>query len=144
MAKPHVVGTIRDWELSGSGDWHGSWVGTLFDYQPPVLGLNRSEQRMLSFALPGLTDEDLAGALQTSLPTVKKLWSSIYRRVEERLPELIRDPWRPDLPASHRGREKRRGVLAYLRERPEELRPFSRKLLTWLRGSNQRGHRSSA
>ena len=28
-----------------------------------------------------------------------------------------------------RGREKRRRLLAYLREHPEELRPFSRKLL---------------
>jgi hypothetical protein len=129
-AKPHVVGTTRDWELRGSGNWRGSWVGTLFDYRPPVLGLNRSEQRLLSLALPGMTDEDLAVALETSLPRVKKLWASIYRRVEERLPEAIPGAFQPSLPASCRGREKRRGLLAYLRERPEELRPLSRKLVS--------------
>ena len=144
VSHPHVIGTTRDWEVSGSGDWHGSWVGTLFDYQAPVLGLNRSEQRLLSLALPGMTDEDLASALETSLPTVKKLWNSIYSRVEERLPELIPHPGLPGLPASRRGREKRRGLLAYLRERPEELRPFSRKPLSWDRGSKQRGHQSGA
>jgi hypothetical protein len=57
------------------------------------------------------------------------MWVSIYQRVEDCLPELIGDPLRSDLPASGRGREKRRRLLAYLREHPEELRPVSRKLL---------------
>jgi hypothetical protein len=67
--------------------------------------------------------------LGTSLPAVKKMWVSIYCRVEDCLPELIGDPLQADVPPSGRGREKRRRVMAYLREHPEELRPVSRKLL---------------
>ena len=126
VSKPHILGITRDLELKRQGDWGGSWVGALFDYHPPILGLNRSEQRLLSCALPGETDEQLAGMLGTSLSGVKKMWVSIYRRVEECLPELIPDPLRSDIPASGRGREKRRHLLAYLREHPEELRPVSR------------------
>jgi hypothetical protein len=62
--------------------------GPLFDDHPPVLGLNRSEQRLLSCALPGATDEQLAETLELSLPAVKKTWASIYRRVEDCLPDL--------------------------------------------------------
>ena len=128
VSKPHIVGITRDLELKRQRDWAGSWVGALFDYHPPMLGLNRSEQRLLSCALPGATDEQLAGMLGTSLSAVKKMWVSIYRRVEDCLPELISDPLPSDIPASGRGREKRRRLLAYLREHPEELRP-SRELL---------------
>ena len=125
VSQPHVVGITRDLELRRQRDWAGSWVGALFDYHPPMLGFNRSEQRLLSCALSGATDEHLAGMLGISLPAVKKLWVSIYRRVEGGLPELIADPLPSDIPASGRGREKRRRLLAYLRDHPEELRPVS-------------------
>ncbi|HXA64505.1 MAG TPA: hypothetical protein VNV82_05090 [Bryobacteraceae bacterium] len=127
--QPHVVGITRDLELSRQGNWEGSWVGSLFDYHPPILGFSRSEQRLLCCALPGATDAHLAETLGISLPVVKKMWISIYGRIEDCLPDLIPDSFRPDLSSSSRGREKRRRVLAYLREHPEELRPFSRKLL---------------
>ena len=126
VSKPHIVGTTRDMELERQGKWAGSWVGALFDYHPPMLGFSRSEQRLLACALSGATDEHLAETLGTSLPAVKKTWVSIYRRVEDHLPELIPDALGSDLPASGRGKEKRRGVLAYLREHPEELRPVAR------------------
>ena len=121
---PHVVGTTRELE-SKRGIWSGSWVGNLFDYHPPKLALSRSEQRMLSVALPGATDDALAEQLDISLSAVKKMWISIYRRAEESLPELVSD-FQLDIPASGRGREKRRNLLVYLREHPEELRPASR------------------
>ena len=126
VSKPHIVGLTRDLELKRQRDWAGSWVGALFDYHLPILGFNRSEQRLLSCALPGATDEQLAATLGTSLPAVKKIWISIYHRVEDCLPGLISDPLPSDAPASGRGREKRRRLLAYLREHPEELRPISR------------------
>jgi hypothetical protein len=129
VSQPNVVGITRDLELKRQGDWAGSWVGALFDYHPPVLGFSRSEQRLLSCALLGPTDEHLAEILGTSLPAVKKMWVSIYCRVEDCLPELIGDPLQADVPPSGRGKEKRRRVMAYLREHPEELRPVSRKLL---------------
>ncbi len=127
--RPHILGITRDLELKRRGNWSGSWVGALFDYHAPILGFNRSEQRLLSSALSGATDEQLAGMLGTSLPAVKKMWVSIYNRVEERLPVLIPDPLKTDAPAGSRGKEKRRGLLAYLREHSEELRPVSRTLL---------------
>jgi hypothetical protein len=130
VSKPHIAGIAYDLELKRQRAWAGSWADALFDYHPPVLGLSRSEQRLLSRALPGATDEHLTETLGTSLPAVKKMWVSIYRRVEDCLPELIPDALGSDTPASGRGREKRRRLLAYLRERPEELRPVSRKLLS--------------
>ncbi len=129
VSNPHIVGTTRDLERKRD-DWAGSWLGALFDYHPPLLGFNRSEQRLLSSALSGATDEQLAGMLGTSLPTVKKIWISIYRRVKGCQPELIPDPLPSDTPASSRGREKRRHLLAYVREHPEELRPISRELVS--------------
>ena len=126
VANPHIVGITRELELKRQHNWGGSWIGSLFDYRAPILGCSRSEQRLLSSALLGPTDENLAEILETSLPAVKKMWVSIYHRVEDCLPELIPDPL--GLPAASRGKEKRRSLLAYLREHPEELRPFSRRL----------------
>ena len=125
VASPHVLGITRGLDIE-RGTWSGSWVGNLFDYHPPKLGFSRSEQRMLSFALPGATDETLAEQLNTSLSAVKKMWISIYHRAQESLPELDLHSHQLDIPASGRGREKRRSMLAYIREHPEELRPVSR------------------
>jgi len=66
--------------------------------------------------------------LAISLSTVKKAWISIYHRVEHHLPDLMADPLRSDTPPSGRGKEKRRRLLAYLRDHPEELRPYSQRL----------------
>jgi hypothetical protein len=120
FSAPHILGITRQ------SDWAGNWAGALFDYHPPMLGFSRSEQRLLSYALPGATDEQLAGMLGSSLPAIKKMWVSIYQRVEDYQPELIPDPLRPEIPTNGRGKEKRRRLLDYLREHPEELRPFSR------------------
>lgn len=135
VSNPHVVGVSREAELNRRGDWAGSWIGALFDYHPPKLRLSRGEQRLLSAALIGATDEHLASMLKTSLHAVKKVWVSVYHRVEDQLPALIPDAFRSDPLVSSRGREKRRGLLAYLREHPEELRPISRKLLAKAAGT---------
>jgi hypothetical protein len=104
-------------------------VGALFDYSPPKLGLIPSEQPLVLSALPGATDQRLAAMLGVSLPAVKKLWASIYLRVDDNLPELIANRDRSDPLVASRGKEKRRRLLDYLRNHPEELRPVSRKLL---------------
>jgi hypothetical protein len=116
-------------ELKGRAKWAGSWVGALFDYHPPMLGFSRREQRLLSCAIQGATDEHLAENLGTSLPAVKKTWASIYRRVEDHLPGLMPESVESGTPAGVRGKEKRRRLLAYVREHLEEWRPVSRKLL---------------
>ena len=124
VREPHIVGVTRDLEHGRPG----SWVGALFDYHPPSLGFSPREQRLLQSALEGErgTDRELAGALGVSLPTIKKMWLSLYQRVADRQPEIIPDSVRPETGTSERGKEKRRHLLAYLREHPEELRPFSR------------------
>ncbi len=125
ISRPHVIGITRAMALKQ----HGSWVGSLFMYQPPRLGFSGSEQRLLLSALAGGTDEDLSGDLGVSLSTVKKTWRSAYDRVAACLPELIPSDSTSDDETRRRGKNKRQPLLAYLREHPEELRPVSRKLL---------------
>jgi len=129
ISKPHIVGITRELERKKHGEWAGSWVGCLFDYHPPILGFARNEQRLLSCALGGATDEQIAEMLVIPLHAVKKLWVSIYLRVERYLPELASDAISSEIPAAGRGREKRRRLLAYLRDHLEELRPYSPRLL---------------
>jgi len=122
LRKPHVVGITRQLELERPVG--GSWVGLLFQYETPRLGLSPSEQRMLRAALgaEGGTDQELADALGVSTPTIKKLWQSVYNRVSDREPPLI--PGVTQTLRAERGKEKRRRLLAYMREHPEELRPY--------------------
>jgi DNA-binding CsgD family transcriptional regulator len=125
IAKPHIVGVTQEMESAR----HGSWVGALFDYSPPKIGFSPGEQRLLLLALSGKTDGDLSEELRLSLSTVKNTWRSIFNRAASRLPELFANPAHGDVQIARRGKERRRWLLAYLREHPEELRPFSRKLL---------------
>ncbi|MEP7186382.1 MAG: hypothetical protein ABI767_11150, partial [Rhodanobacter sp.] len=128
VTRPYIVGITRELAFAR----HGSWVGTLFDYRPPQFGLSRGEQQLLLAALAssGGTDQELALNLRLSVTTLKKMWSSIYRRVNACDPVLIPDSALPESGTHDRGREKKRSLLAYLREHPEELRLYSPKLLT--------------
>jgi DNA-binding CsgD family transcriptional regulator len=124
ISEPFLLGVTREMEKSRPG----SWIGTLFDYRPPQVGLSLSEQRLILSALSGSTDKELSEELSVSISTVKNTWRSIFNRVESRLPALFSN--HSDTAAtSGRGKERRRRLLAYLREHPEELRPISRKLL---------------
>ena len=124
-AKPHLVGVPREIELSRAG----SWVGALFEYRVPQLGFTRSEQQLLLAAIAHGTDEELSKELGKSLSTVKNTWGSIYDRAASRLPDLFSEPSPANSRNAERGKEKRRRLLAYLQEHPEELRPASQKLL---------------
>lgn len=95
----------------------------------PLIGFNSSEQRMLRTALEGGTDEDVAKRLNVSLTAVKKRWRGVYDVVEARLPHLFANRPSQEIMMRERGKERRRGLLSYLRDHPEELRPVSRKLL---------------
>lgn len=116
---PFVLGLTREMAKEHAG----SWLSSLFDYTPPRLHFTRAEQRLLSAALRGRTDEEIAGALNVSTSAVKKGWQSIYARVGVRMPDLLpEDSF--ELPVgAGRGVEKKRRVLSYLRDHPEELRP---------------------
>jgi hypothetical protein len=119
--KPHVIGITREVERQRPA----SWVGGLFEYHPPRCGFSRAEQVLLETALDGATDEELARTLSLSVTTVKKTWLSIYSRLGIELPALLPEDKLPGA-GSQRGREKKRRLLMYLRQHPEELRPVSR------------------
>lgn len=125
VREPHVVGITRELAIQQ----FGSWISSLFRYEPPRFGFSNGEQRLLLSALSGGTDEELSDQLGVSLSTVKKTWRSVYDRVAARLPKLIPGSSQPEGEASRRGKDKKQHLIAYLREHPEELRPVSRRLL---------------
>ena len=120
IKRPFVVGVTR--ELAAAR--MGTWMASLFVYQPPHFGFRPSEQRLLLAALQGGTDKDLADTLGISLSAVKKTWRSIYGRVTADDSGLVPNQlWEES--TSERGKEKKQRLLAYLREHPEEVRPAS-------------------
>ena len=123
-SEPHLVGTTPEVEASRLG----SWIGPLFDYHAPRVGFSPSEQRLLMAALPGRTDEDLCRDLDTTVPAVKSTWRAIFNRAATGLPDLFGATTRMDALTGERGKERRRRLLTYLRDHPEELRPLSRSL----------------
>jgi len=127
-SEPRNFGMSRD--AAWSAIHSGSWLGSLFvSYAAPQFCFNRSEQRLLSSALAGGTDEELSGELRISLAAVKKTWRVIYDRVAACQPELVPTNSQSEQWTQDRGKQKKQRLLAYLREHPEELRPVSRKLL---------------
>jgi len=118
FAAPHLIGLTRELAMARVG----TWIGSLFVYQPPQFGFRPSEQHLLLAALQGGTDEELAAVLGVSLSAVKKTWRSIYDRVTAKSPGLIPDQVPEEL-TSERGKEKKQRLLAYVRDHPEELRP---------------------
>jgi hypothetical protein len=98
----------------------GSVGALLFERREPVLQLHDSDQELLTAALRDLTDEEVAHALNIQVSGVKKRWRSLFERVSAVRPDLLPDDGFDGV----RGREKRRLILAYVREHPEELRPF--------------------
>lgn len=102
----------------------GSPVRDAFQFTPPRFGFAASERRMLRLAVTQLTDEEIGAELGISGHGVKKLWRQVHQRAQEAMPLLFEDP-----PAAEagggRGPEKRRALLQYLRQHPEELRPYS-------------------
>ena len=124
VLKPHVVEVTRAMVFNQPG----TWASQLFAYRKPEMGFPRSEQRLLSAALQGGTDQELAEQLGISLSAVKKMWASAYHRIESRQASILEFE-RKENANGDRGREKKNKLLVYLRDHPEELRPYSMKLL---------------
>ncbi|HZY96490.1 MAG TPA: hypothetical protein VFE35_05265 [Candidatus Cybelea sp.] len=101
----------------------GSQISTIFLKRRPILRLAQAEQELLVAALDELTDEELSDRLNVHIGTVKKRWTKIFDRISSEHPKLIADCVSP-LDEHVRGRQKRHRILAYVREHPEELRPY--------------------
>ncbi|MFC4308620.1 hypothetical protein ACFPN2_05950 [Steroidobacter flavus] len=117
--QPALFGLTRE---QAKGLLPGSPARNCFQNQPPLFTFSASQRRLLWFALFDDSDDALMPLLDVSVHGLKKLWRGIYERVEDRMPEFFGDSGSGD--EGKRGPEKRRQVLAYVRQRPEELRPW--------------------
>ena len=96
-----------------------SGATSLYQHRTPVLGLTDCEQELLTKALGGATDSELADAIGLSVAGVKARWRSIFARFAKVDPGHDGDA----VERTSRGRQKRHHVLSYVRQRPEELWP---------------------
>ena len=95
----------------------------LFQYTEPKLRLRDTDRQLLGAALDGLTDGELSRKLNLTLHAVKKRWVSLFDRIAEEFPGILRDVSEVT-DEQKRGRQKRHHVLSYVRSHPEELRPI--------------------
>lgn len=120
-ALPELYGLSRD---EAARLLPGSPVRDAFQFTPPRFGFAASERRLLRLAVTQLTDEAIGDELGITAHGVKKLWRQVHQRALDAMPQLF-----DDAPAagegSGRGPEKRRTLLQYLRQHPEELRPYA-------------------
>jgi hypothetical protein len=116
-------------DLPSSKTLPTSQVGRHFKQRRPILGLRSSDQELLlAFLDDGPTDAELAGRFGISLSAIKRRWEALYSRVDKSHPALWKDKEPNDAAERKRGErglEKRRRVLHYVRNHPEELRPFN-------------------
>ena len=118
--RPYLYGVTAEETLRNAS----SLAAPVFLYTPPRFYFPRGAQEILARALDGETDAALANSLHVSLATVKMRWRLIYERVEEIAPELFPQALGEQTETS-RGKEKRRHIIEYVRNHPEELRPFA-------------------
>ena len=101
-----------------------SSIGGAFVWSRPRFHFSPAEQRSLTLALRGMSDEQIAAECTVSRSTVKKRWDSLFARVVHVDPGLF-ESGPAERPANGRGREKRQVLLNYLAAHPEELRPYA-------------------
>ena len=120
--QPTLLGLTREEAF----DSLGNRCFPLFVCGRPRFGFRRGEQRLLSQALRGGTNDDCARALGVTPSAVKKCWEAIYTRVSRIDPGMLDSPADAARPEAKRGAEKKPRLLAYLQQHPEELRPYQR------------------
>lgn len=118
------IGTTREEALKRIG----SPTADLFAQAQPRFHFTRRQQELLQSALWGATDQALAGELHLSLAAVKKRWVAIYEQVSACAPGWLESLQCTPLHGEGRGSEKRRTLLNYLRQHPEELHPANARM----------------
>jgi DNA-binding CsgD family transcriptional regulator len=116
---PFLLTAARS-ELPGNTGYGSNLL--FLSFSPPRLGLNARQQQLLSLALDGGTDLTIARAAGISEAAVKKHFRMIYDKVSG---AGIVDSLAVKRTLDKRGAEARRHLLNYLRDHPEELRPYS-------------------
>lgn len=98
-------------------------VSMLFQHSPPEVRYSNAERRLLERAVDGMTDADIAAELRVSVSTIKQTWRSVYDRTSRHVPLALPEEG-GTAQDGVRGQEKRRHLLTYLRDHPQELRPY--------------------
>jgi len=115
-------------------------AGILFERRTPQLMLHPTDQQLIQVAQGGGTDAEIALALGVSVSAVKKRWLALFDRLSRIKPGLVPDESMESLTA--RGPQKKHKILAYLRDRPEELRPLNLGVTHGSRSLSSRRRRS--
>jgi hypothetical protein len=115
-----LLGLTREEALTGPE----TWLASLFMYSPPRFFFAPGEQELLAHALDGRTDAELTAVLNISLSAVKKRWPSVFGRVSVVDTALFPAVGTMLTASQKRGPGKRMRVLRYVRDHPEELRPY--------------------
>jgi len=119
--QPDLHGLSRD---EAARMFPGPPARDVFQYVPPVMGCSAAERRVLRLAVADMTDEDIADEIGVTAHTLKKVWRSVFQRAAAALPDLF-EAGAAEPGGGTRGPEKRRHLLQYLRQHPEELRPWA-------------------
>ncbi len=117
--RPVFMGLTRD---EARQRLPGTTLRNCFESEPPRFRFSAQQRRLLWLALFDDSDTALMPELGVSVHGLKKLWRGIYERVELVEPGFFGNDVGDD--EGKRGPEKRRQVLAYVRQRLEELRPW--------------------
>jgi len=119
--RPVFMGLTRD---EARQRLPGTTLRNAFEHEPPRFRFSAPQRRLLWLALFDEADQALMPQLGVSVHGLKKLWRGIYERVEDVAPGFFGDAGGGGDDEGKRGPEKRRQVLAYVRQRLEELRPW--------------------
>lgn len=119
--EPYLLGVTRE-EFAVS--WGGA-LSLLFSWQPPRFFFTTREQELLEEALGGKSDEEAAETLAVARVTVRKRWQGLYDKVARIMPDLLPAEADSTAPGDRPSSQKKRLLLAYLRNHPEELRPVT-------------------
>lgn len=117
--RPFLLGITRE-EVAGK---EGSTMAALFAYTPPRLFLKPLWQAVLRLALDEHSDEEIAAELQLSINTLKKRWSAMYAHIAA-IDATLLCARRHSGSGETTQNQKRRMLAQYLRQHPEELRPY--------------------
>lgn len=130
-ARPYLLYAAREEALLHEGNT----ISYIFAYTPPRIFFTEREQELLCLAIAGVDDVSLATRLHLSPGSISKRWQDIYKRTQERLPDLLPfacedkaatnkvEMGKKGIESVKRGVEKKRVLLRYLQTHLEELRP---------------------
>ena len=104
---------------SFSGDPASVAARPFIERSTPILNFSPSEKRLLVAALRGAQNAELSRCLSRTPAAIKRTWSGIFEKCVQHSPGLL-----PTTKGSLRGQQKRHKVMNYIREHPEETRPF--------------------